>query len=306
MRVVAARFTLLIGIVLAASPILPARELDQETSKAWNEYIQSANLNMQRRAAGAAPFLWIDEAPGRREAVRGGEVLVEPTQKESPAKLMRGLVFDWTGAAFFPNTTIRHIFRVLNEFDRYDEFYCPAVLNAKLLDETENSARFSIVVSDKTAFVDTVIESEYSSETTCLDARHCYNIIYSTRIQQIENYNSPREYKLPPDQGFLWRLYSIQRYEERDGGVYAELESIALSRDVPFELRWLMKPILRHLPRNSMIGTLEKTRSAVCANGKPSPADQPPGKNEAELSRLQRMPPAQTSDRKLRPEAEQR
>jgi hypothetical protein len=161
-------------------------------------------------------------------------------------------------AAFFPNTTIRHIFKVLNAFDRYDEFYNPSVLNAKLLDKTKNGTRFSMVVSQKTAFVNTAIESEYSSETTCLDERHCYNIIYSTRIQQIENYK---------DQGFLWRLYSIQRYEEQDGGVYAELESIVLSRDIPLELRWLMKPILQNLPRNSMIGTLEETRSAVCASG---------------------------------------
>lgn len=306
MRVATARFTLLIGIVFATTSILPARGLDPETSAAWSEYIQSANANMERRAAGTAPFLWIDEAPGRREAVRRGEVLVEPSQKESPAKMMRGLVFDWTGAAFFPNTTIRHIFKVLNEFDRYDEFYNPVVLNAKLLDETENSARFSVVVSDKTAFVNTVIESEYSSETTCLDARHCYNIIYSTRIQQIENYDSPREHKLPPDQGFLWRVYSIQRYEEQDGGVYAELESIVLSRDVPFELRWLMKPILQRLPRTSMIGTLEQTRTAVCPSGKPGPPDHPAGKNEAELSRLQRMPLVRTPEREVRLEAVQR
>ncbi len=284
MKVAAARFAVLIGIVLASSPILSA-QLDPETSKAWDQYIQSVQSQMQQRATGAAPFLWIDEAPGRRDAVRQGQTLVQPAQKDSPAKVGRGLVFDWTGAVFFPNTTIRHIFKILNQFDRYDQFYNPAVVSAKLLEDTGRTQRFSVVVSDKTAFINTTIESEYSSETICLDQRHCYNIIYSTRIQQIENYDSPEEHKLPPDEGFLWRLYSIQRYEEQDGGVYAELETIALTRDVPIELRWLIRPVLRHLPRNSMLGTLQKTRSAVCAGENPSQPEQPTRKNEAALAR---------------------
>jgi hypothetical protein len=288
MKVAIARFALLVGIVLAATPIRLAAQLDPETSKAWNQYIQSVRSQMQQRATGAAPFLWIDDAPGRREAVRRGETVVEPTQKDSPAKLGRGLVFDWTGAVFFPHTTIRHIFKVLNEFDRYDEFYNPAVVSAKLLEDTGNSQRFSVVVSDKTAFISTTVESEYSSETTCLDEHRCYNVIHSTKIQQIENYNTPEERKLPPDEGFLWRLYSIQRYEEQDGGVVAEIETIALTRDVPFELRWLIKPVLRHLPRNSMLGTLQKTRTAVCASEKPVPADQSARKSQTELTR----PPA--------------
>lgn len=278
MRIATAGFTLLVGIVLATSPILAATELDQGTSQAWNEYIQATNLKMQQRAAGTDPFLWIDEAPGRREAVRQGQILVEPTQKDSPARMGHGLVFDWTGAVFFPNTTIHHIFEVLNQFDRYDEFYNPAVISAKLLQDTPRSQRFSMIVTKKTAFLSTTVESEYISQTTCLDKRHCYNIIYSTRIQQIENYNSPAEQKLPPGEGFLWRLYSIQRYEEQDGGVYAELESIALTRTVPLDLLWLLKPIVQHLPRNSMAATLQKTREAVCAG------EQPARKDEEQLS----------------------
>jgi len=292
MKVATARLALLIGVVLAATPIVSAAQLDPETSKAWDHYIESVRSQMQRRASGAAPFLWIDEDTGRREAVRRGETLVQPAQKDSPAKVGRGLVFDWTGAVFLPNTTIRHIFKVLNEFDRYDEFYNPAVVSAKLLEDTGRSQRFSVVVSDKTAFVSTTVESEYSSETTCLDERHCYNIIHSTRIQQIENYNSPRERKLPPDEGFLWRLYSVQRYEEQDGGVYAELETVALTRDIPPELRWLITPILRHLPRNSMLATLQKTRSAVCAGETPTSPDQPTRRTEPELIHAPAVSPA--------------
>jgi hypothetical protein len=44
-----------------------------------------------------------------------------------------------------------------------------------------------------------------------------------------------------------------------------ELESIALSRNIPFEIQWLVRPILQHLPRETMTATLQKTRDAVSA-----------------------------------------
>jgi hypothetical protein len=266
--------TLLIGIVLLASTVASATQLDQETSKAWDDYIRSVDSQMQLRATGARPFLWIDEAPGRREAVRAGQILAEPTQKDSPEKMKHGLVYDWTGAAFFPNTTIRRIFQLLNQFDRYNQFYDPVVVRAKLLEDSGNSQRFSVVMAQKMAFVTAAIDSDYTSETTCVDKQHCYNTIASTRIQQIEDYRSADEHELPPDQGFLWRLYSVQRYEEKDGGVYAELESIALTRDIPLEMRWLIKPILQHVPHNSMVATLQKTRAAVCATEKDERRDE--------------------------------
>ena len=39
------------------------------------------------------------------------------------------------------------------------------------------------------------------------------------------------------DSGFLWRLNSYWRFEETDGGVIVECESISLSRSIPFGFR---------------------------------------------------------------------
>ena len=63
--------------------------------------------------------------------------------------------------------------------------------------------------------------------------------------------------------GLIWRLYSISRFEQRDGGVYVELEAVALSRDVPGALRWLVDPIVRRTSRSSILVSLEKTEGAV-------------------------------------------
>jgi hypothetical protein len=48
-----------------------------------------------------------------------------------------------------------------------------------------------------------------------------------------------------------------------DGGVYLKLEAIALTRDIPASLRWLVNPIVNHLSIDSLTATLRQTRNAV-------------------------------------------
>ena len=84
-------------------------------------------------------------------------------------------------------------------------------------------------------------------------------------MQEIRHYGRHDEQELPPDQGtgYIWRLYSIARFEERDGGVYIELEAIALSRDIPVALRWMVDPIVRRVSRNTLLISLQQMEEAV-------------------------------------------
>ena len=45
----------------------------------------------------------------------------------------------------------------------------------------------------------------------------------------------PNQKVQPPGAGygFLWRLDTCWRFEERDGGAYAECRAISLTRDIP-------------------------------------------------------------------------
>ena len=260
-----ARHWLLFALALSVPSICSATDLNQQTVKAWDEYIREVNAGMQLRLTNPGNFLWMDEAAGRRERVRQGEIVVEPATKDIPEKVPQGLIHDWLGAVFIPNTTMDAVFTTLSNYDSYNKFYNPAVIDAKLREVTGSSRKFSLVLAEKVPFVTAAIASEYTSQTFRVDDRHRYTVTYSTRIQQIDDYGKAGQHLLPPDHGagYIWRLYSIERFEERDGGVYAELEAIALSRNIPFELQWLIRPILQHMPRNSMVGTLSKTRQAV-------------------------------------------
>jgi hypothetical protein len=64
--------------------------------------------------------------------------------------------------------------------------------------------------------------------------------------------------------GYVWKLFSIGRLAQRDGGVYIEPEAIALSRDIPAALRFIVEPIVRGVSRSALLTSLTQTEEAVC------------------------------------------
>jgi hypothetical protein len=88
-------------------------------------------------------------------------------------------------------------------------------------------------------------------------------------VQILRDYDRYKEiYKpsvMPEDHGtgLIWHLSSITRLEERDGGVYAELEAIALSRDIPVAFRLFVTPIVRRVSRDSLATSLHQTKVAI-------------------------------------------
>ncbi len=97
-----------------------------------------------------------------------------------------------------------------------------------------------------------------------LDDRRFYSISRTTRIQEIEDYGQPGEHRMPDGNGggYIWKLLSVARLEQKDGGVYVELEAIALSRDSTGAVRFVVDPIVRRVSRNSILTSLEQTAGA--------------------------------------------
>ena len=114
-------------------------------------------------------------------------------------------------------------------------------------------------------FVNVAMQGRYEASDFSAGPRRGYTIVDAARVQQIEDYGHPSQHLLPPGtgSGFIWRLHSIARYEERDGGVYLEIRAMALTRNIPPSLRWLVAPVVNHLSVNSLTTTLRQTRQAV-------------------------------------------
>jgi hypothetical protein len=259
-------------LVFVAVPAMSrASELKQETLSAWEEYLRTANLRMQRnlRSSGIRdagnPFLWIEEQSGRSQRVRQGEILVAPVGEVGPQKVPDWFIHDWIGAIFIANVGINEVFAVVQDFNRYKDFYKPTVIESKLLRHTSEDYEFSILGQKRVLFEKIVLEGQFESHCSDVDATRRYCISSSTRIQEINDYGQPAEHKLPPNEGhgYIWRIYDLTKFEERDGGVYVEVEAIALSRDISASLRWLTKAVIERVSRNSMSTILERNKDAV-------------------------------------------
>lgn len=245
--------------VFLAFAAFPSRgaELKKETLDAWDRYLASANASMLDRAQGH--FLWLDESADRLNRVRGGEVVVSP-MAHTPRAVPAGLIHHWIGAAFIPGARIDDVIAVVRNYDRYTEFYKPSVIGAKTLSQKPAEDRFSVVVVDKAMFMHRALDSEYQSRFVEVDGTKWYNVAETTRVQEVSEQG-----RIPDGEGsgYIWRLCTMARYEERDHGVYIETEAIALSRPIPGALHWVVDPIVRRVSKASLSKSLEQTRDAA-------------------------------------------
>ena len=153
----------------------------------------------------------------------------------------------------------------MDEYACYKDFYKPTVIDSKLLSRDGRESTFSMRWLKKALFVTAVMDADYKAYYLRRNEKSRYGFVWSTRIQEVANYGQPSELKLPTDTGtgFIWRLFTISRFEERGGGVYVELEGMALSRPVPAGLGLLVNPVVRRLSQSSLATSLSQTRDAV-------------------------------------------
>jgi hypothetical protein len=256
--------------LLAAALLLPphahAANLKAETVAAWDDYVQSVSVTLQDRVRPGGSFLWTYEDPERVAKVHRGGIVVAPAPGPSPRKVRGGLIHHWIAAAFLPNVKLDDILEVTEDYDRYQEFYRPSVIASKAVAREDSNDYFSMQLMNKAFFLKTTLDADYHANNVRLDGRHFYSVSRSTRVQEIEDYGRPSERRMPEGQGggYIWKLFSVGRLAQRDGGVYIELEAVALSRDIPAALRFVVDPIVRGVSRNALVTSLTQTEEAVC------------------------------------------
>jgi hypothetical protein len=243
-----------------------AATLSSETLKHWDEYIKA--VDARTRVSQGSIFLWAEESPDRLAKVRAGEILVSRAAPDIPKEIPAGLIHDWIGAVFIPHATVSQVLPVVRDYARYKDFYRPAVIDSRPVALSESEDRFSLLLVNKTFFRINALDTEYRSSQFRLDGRRCYTIAQTTRVREIVDYGSRSQHSLPENEGtgLIWRMFSVTRYAERDGGVYIELEAIALSRDISPSLHWLVEPVVRRVSRASLVKSLQQTRDAVQSN----------------------------------------
>ena len=257
------------AVVMAAlfSFVAHGAELKAETASEWKDYLIRANARMMDRTQG--DFLWVDDSEPRLKRARGGEIVVAPIQPKMPIGIRHGLVHHWIGAAFIPGARVEDAIETVREYDRYVELYPPAVVDAKVIERSADpehaSDHFILTFVNMGFFSKRALECESTSSYARLDASRWYSQSHTVRVQEWAQYGTPHQHLLPPGEGagYIWSAFTMSRFEEGDGGVYIEMETIALSRDVPVAMREVVNPIIRRVSRSMLVTSLDETRKAV-------------------------------------------
>ena len=252
---------------LCLSQCVTGASLKSETKETWDAYLETRMAEMQTRLKEGNRFLWLDEQPGRTEHVRTKGPYIQPIGDHIPAPIPSGLIHAWIGAGFVPNATIPDILSVVRDYDNYEHVYKPGVIVSKLNREDGPTDRFFLRFANKSVVAKTALDSEGEASYFQIDEHRWYAYSNTTSIREIDKFGTPEEHKLPENEGMglIWRLSSITRLEERDGGVYAELEAYALSRDIPAAFRLFVSPIVRRVSRDSLATSLHQTKVAIDA-----------------------------------------
>ena len=258
-----------LALIIFAPFAVGAANPQPQTLKAWKEHVDTANAHMRERLSPEHSFLLIDEQPGGDAQLRTGEIMVSPTGPHTPKRVPSGLIHDWIGSAFIPNATLHDVLQVIRNYDRYKEIYHPAVIDSKAVSTGELEDRFSMLLMNKSLISKTGLEGDYRSSYFRVNDKRWYSVSQTVRIQQVADFGTSTQHTLSDESGSLiWRIYSITRFEERDGGVYVELEAIVLSRDIAISLRWIIDPVVRRVSRDSLLTSLRQTQEAVSSKAK--------------------------------------
>jgi hypothetical protein len=271
-------FAMLAFIVLLAMPSPQPADvmrvtLEPKTLEAFNHYVQVTETRIDKGSTQPGEFLYIESLPEPQRSqifasLQKGDVYMERLQTQeasgSVIEAPEALIHHWIGAVFIPRAGLQQVLTLVQDYDHHQDIYKPTVARSKLISRDGDNFKMFYRLREKKVITIT-LDTNHDVQYVPLDATHCQSRSVSTRIAEVANADQSGEYEKPvgQDGGFLWRMNSYWRFEQKDGGVYVEAESISLTRDIPFGLGWLVKPFVTSIPRESLLFTLTATRSAV-------------------------------------------
>ncbi len=249
----------------------PAVVLEPKAASGFTRYVELTDARNEQEIAGGAG-LWIDAlAGGEREAdyaaLRRGEVELRKLQTldgGAEIKVPGALVHHWVGAIYIPGISVDDVLAVLQDYDRHSVYYAPDVERSKL--ESRDGDHFRAFLRFRRHKVITVVlDTEHDIHYFRDAAGMAHSRSSAVRIAQVENPGEANQRERTPgdDDGFMWKMETWWRIEQRDGGVYVQSEVASLTRSIPTGLGWMVGPFVTSIPRESLTFTLEATRKAV-------------------------------------------
>jgi hypothetical protein len=271
------RLRMLAIVLLLAAPCLAA-QLTLPAQQAFENYAAALEKRLAQQHASPDTYLAVfalaetERADAERQ-LRSGTMRVEPVNGGTH-EVSGGLLHHWRGAAFVPGGKAKDMLALLRDYNHLARYYAPEVESSHILSDHGEAATVAIRMR-KHKIVTVMLDTEYAVQTG-LTGVGGYGFSRSTHIWQIAGAGTAHERRLPEgdDDGFLWRLNSYWSFVELPDGLLIECEAVSLTRDVPSGLAWLIMPIIKDMPRESLKFTLSATRNALISGPPPERAHQ--------------------------------
>jgi len=246
-------YTLLLLLTVPACAAQPSAE----ALTAFDTYAAGIEARLAQQHHSAGIFL----VPANESRLRRGDLIIEQL---TPPTVPGALLHHWRGTAFVPGATAADFERLMRDFNSYPQHFSPEVLQAKTLARHDDRLQAFMRVRQHHV-ITVVMDTTYDVDFGHLDLRHGYSISRSTNISEIDGAGSPTEHALSASDahGFLWRQNTYWSYEEHDGGLTMQIESVSLSRSIPRGLGWAVRPFVESVPRESLEFTLRSACNAL-------------------------------------------
>ena len=261
----------IIFFLLGLSFTSAAAELKQKTVSAFDAYVAATENRINGELHGG-PFLYVDALSDNAmkssyQKLKNGEILVDKRETKAPgvnSDVPDGMVHHWVGLIFIPGATLAQVLPIVQDYDHRAELYKPDITASHLISHQGDDYKFFLRLYQK-RFTTAVFNTEYVAHWGKVDSKKMYSNSISTRIAEVKDSDHPDgdEWPVGQGRGYLWRLNTYWRFEEKDGGVYLQCEALSLTRDIPFGLGWLLKPLVTKIPKQSLDRALGQTRTVV-------------------------------------------
>jgi len=255
-------------LLAAAVPVAAAAaRLQPETIEAWDAYIANTEDRIEREVQSESGFLIQDfcakPQETRRKILEGG-VVVAPMEtidgEGNGIPIPDGRIHHWRGSIFLPGVGLEeYLHRALNPSEEGP--HQSEVLEYRILEKKPYELKVFIKMVRR-RFVLLAYNTEHHITYRRYGDGRASGRSEATKIAEIVELGKPHEREKPVgrDRGFLWRLNSYWRFEEVEGGLIVEGESMLLSRDIPGILKPVIEALIRRSAHEMIANTLEEIK----------------------------------------------
>ncbi len=260
------------AVFLALPAQANAADLQPETAQAYDRYIQLTQAQVNSELAQSGPYLWVERLPQAERAsadaqLRDGQLVIQRLSTLDSGQAIPvpgGIIHHWIGTVFVPGATLAQTLSFMQDYDHKVDYFQPDIVRSKILRHNGDDY-FVLLRFYKKEIITTVIDTDQEVHYHVVDSTHAYSRSRTTRVQEVENAGQSDE-KLDAeghDRGFMWRMNTYWRFEEKDGGTYVECQAISLTRGIPTGLGWMVGSFVNSVPRESLTFTLTTARTAL-------------------------------------------